>query len=571
LFLRVFNLKEIGEGMSEELKIIWILAIGFGLACLLGYSAHRMKLSPILGYVIAGYLIGPNFPGFVADPHLSEQLANIGVTLLMFAVGLNFKWNDLAAVKKIVLPGALILSLLSIGAGIFLSVYLGQTMQAGFVIGLAICVSSTVVIVRGLVDQNLLQTPQGHTVLGWTIVEDIISVLGLILLPTLVQSNLGGENSGVEFMYSLGTLILKIIALGVIIYYVGEKLVKEVLTVVARTRSHELFTLAILSCVFFIAIGSAYLFGVSLALGAFIAGTVVGKTEVSHQAAANALPMRDAFAVIFFLSVGMLFNPAVVKNNLPLFFGLLFIILALRPMMAFLIIKLAKYPQSIAISVAVAISQIGEYSFILAEEGNQLKILSDNAYDILVACAFISIMLNPLLFQLFRPLASQKTKKLFPENKEADQSLEALYKNADLQQSFLPRALVIGYGPVGRAVTHYLKESNFHPLVIDRNIDTVAAMKEKGIEAIFGDATQFQIMEKADLTNLQLMVVTTPDLHITQSIIQVAYHINPYIKIIARSHYKVDHQFLKFAEVPMVWDEEAAAEKMVSLLRTQLA
>lgn len=552
--------------MPEELKIIWILGVGLGVACVAGYAAQRMKLSPILGYLLAGYFIGPNSPGFIADQYISDQLANIGVTLLMFAVGLNFNWKDINAVKKIVVPGALVLCLLSICAGMFLSIYLGESVTTGFVIGVAICVSSTVVIVRVLADQNLLHTKQGHIVIGWTIIEDLVSVLGLILLPALIYSSSSEANPVAMVSYSILLVLLKVLALGLIVYFIGEKLIEKSLKIIARTRSHELFTLAILSSVFLIAVGSSYFFGISLALGAFIAGTVVGKTELSHQAAANALPMRDAFAVIFFLSVGMLFNPLALQYNLLLFAGVLIIILLLRPLLAFLIMKIAKCPAYAGFTLAFAISQIGEYSFILAEEGSRLKILPDSVYDIIVACAFISIALNPILFQLFRPLTHPKKHLASPDF--TDINLSILYEAKGSAQSFLPRAVVVGYGPIGRAVAHYLAKK-YQVLVIEQNIDTVSSGQEKNIEMLFGDATQLQLLERANLENIQLIVITTPDIHITQSIIEASQHINPNAEIVARVHFKSDYDLKKFGDIPVICDEEATAEKMIAAIRVR--
>lgn len=550
--------------MPDELKIIWILAIGLSIACGAGYLAQRLKLSPILGYLLAGYLIGPNSPGFIADQSISDQLANIGVTLLMFAVGLNFNWKDINAVKNIVVPGAIILSILSILAGIFLSVSLGETLTAGFVIGVAICVSSTVVIVRVLTDQHLLRSQQGYIVVGWTIIEDLVSVFGLILLPSLVFSTGSDSSPLMSIAYSLMIVILKILLLGLIVYFIGERLIEKILKVIARTRSHELFTLAILACVFLIAVGSSYFFGISLALGAFIAGTVVGKTELSHQAAANALPMRDAFAVIFFLSVGMLFNPIALKNNFPLFLGILAILLIFRPLIAFFILKIAKYPSYIGFTVALAISQIGEYSFILAEEGSRLNILPDNAYDIIVACALISIALNPLLFQIFKSQTSPKKQEYPMEDK--DLSLSTLYKGESPQKSFLPQAMVIGYGPVGKAAAHYLSQK-YQVLVIDQNIDSVSNSKEKNIEMLFGDATQLQLLERADIENIHIVIITTPDIHVTKLIIEAIQHANPKAEIIARVHFQADYEKVKFENVPIICDEDAAAEKMVAVIR----
>jgi CPA2 family monovalent cation:H+ antiporter-2 len=553
--------------MPEELKIIWLLAIGFGVACFFGYVAERLKLSPILGYLIGGYLIGPNFPGFVADPYMSEQLASIGVTLLMFAVGLSFNWKDLIAVRKLALPGALLLSAISIGAGIFYSVYLGESVPAGIVIGLAICVSSTVVIIRVLTDQNLLRTQQGHIVVGWTIVEDLISVLGLVLLPVLIQSS--KSNFFLNLSSSIGIALFKMALLAIFVYFIGKKLLEKILTCIARTRSHELFTLAVLASVFLIAVGSSYMFGVSLALGAFIAGTTVGKTEVNHQAAANALPMRDAFAVIFFLSIGMLFNPIVVMHHLPLFFGILVILLFIRPLLAFLIVKIAKYPTPIAFTVAIAIAQIGEYSFILAEEGSHLKVLPDSAFDILVACAFISVALNPLLFQLFKPFIFMRRKNKILENPDPTfPSLDT--PDTDWVKRSAQKVIVVGFGPVGQSIAHHLIEKQYRVTLIDQNIDTISFLKGWPIEALFGDATQLQILETADLENSALLVITTPDFQITQAIIQSAQQIHPYIKVLARAHFKADLNHTGFGDISIICDEEASSEKMITAIDIML-
>ncbi|MCB1149041.1 MAG: cation:proton antiporter, partial [Chlamydiia bacterium] len=520
----------------DDLTVIWLLAIGLGLACIFGYAAHKVKLSPILGYLVAGYLLGPNSPGFVADTQIAEQLASIGVTLLMFAVGLNFNWKDLLAVRKIALPGALTLSAFSIVVGSLYVVYLGETLLSGFVVGVAICVSSTVVIVRVLSDRGILHTPQGHIVVGWTIVEDLISVFGLLILPALVRSGASADAA----LYPLVWVLIKIVLLGVLVYVVGERLIEQILKVIARTRSHELFTLVILAVAFFFSFGTSYFFGVSLALGAFIAGTIVGRTEMSHQAAANALPMRDAFAVIFFLSVGMLFSPVAVTHNLSLFIGILVILLLLRPLLAFLIVKIARYPFAVALTVALAIAQIGEYSFILAEEGSNLGILPDNAYDILVACAFITIGLNPILFQLVEAFGRRILRGGRKNSSKLEElSIEKLQERKK-RGDFFPRAIVIGFGPVGRRVSEYLSKSGYAVLVIERNIDTVTSLKSSKTETIFGDATQFSILERAQIDTATLLVITTPDFSITHSIVETARGINPFIKIVARTRFAQD-------------------------------
>lgn len=557
--------------MAEEFKIIWLLAIGLGLACVLGYLAHLVKTPPILGYLLAGYLIGPYSPGFVADVVVAGQLANIGITLLMFVVGLHFNWKNLESVKSIALPGAVILSLLSIAIPILYSLCIHQSVVSGFVIGLAVCVSSTVVMVRILTDQGLIETRQGHIVVGWTIVEDLISVFGLILLPIIYSfatQDTPGES--VRSLQPFFLLLLKIALLGVVLRFAGKNLLDRVLSCVARTRSHELFTLAVLCCVFLIAIGSSYIFNVSLALGAFIAGTLIGETSLSHQAAANALPMRDSFSVIFFLSVGMLFNPAAVANNPKLFFGILSIIILIRPILAFLIMTVARYPIHVALTVSLAIAQIGEYSFIVAEEGNQLGILPHTMFDILIACSCISIGLNPILLQLFRPICS----KMFswPSHEQTLFSYPPLMAPTDAKNEMLaPRAIIIGFGPVGQKVFQYLVSQRFQVLVIDQNIDTVHLLKKDNIETIFGDACQSHILEKARIKDSIVLAITIPDFHSAKAIIQIAQDTNPFIKVIARSRFKQDSKGFESPTISIVCDEEASSEQFVSVMREQLA
>lgn len=544
----------------DELRIIWLLAIGLGLACFFGYVAQKAKQSPIIGYLLAGFLIGPNTPGFVADSYISEQLANIGVTLLMFAVGLSFNWKDLLAVKKIALPGALVLCSISIATGTLYSLYLGESWLAGFVIGLAICVSSTVVIVRVLTDQRILHTQQGHIVVGWTIVEDLVSVFGLILLPVFAATQVSGDTSNLDVFYQILWVLLKIGMLAFFVHFFGEKMIEKILKIIARTRSHELFTLAILAGTFLIAISSSYLFGVSLALGAFIAGTTVGKTEMSHQAAANALPIRDAFAVIFFLSVGMLFNPLSIIENVPLFFGILLIILIIRPVIAFFIMKLAKYQAGAAFTVALALAQIGEYSFIIAEEGSQLGILPDNAFDILVASAFITIGLNPFLFQLFK-----KDERFLNES-----PMEFINEEKNGESLFLPRAVVVGFGPVGQKISKHLLKRGYYVLIIDQNIDTIFSLQGKEFETIFGDAAHSHILEKAQIDQTKLLVISISDFSATGSIIRIAKKSNPFIQIIARLRFESDLIHNHWKGIPIVCDEEVTSERFISVINAEL-
>lgn len=382
-----------------SVKLVLILTIGFGLSSILGYLTFKMKLSPILGYLIAGYIIGPFSPGIVVDIKVTEQLAEIGVILMMFGVGLHFKWEDLVGVRRIAVPGAIIQMLVAVMMSIWAIHAIGGSLQTGLIIGLAVGVASTIVMLRVFLDNDQLQTTQGHISIGWLIVEDILTVMVLILMPVIASFFSDADYSISSISEALFIVILKITVLFGIVFTLGQKIVSKLLEFISNTESKELFTITILAMTFFIATGSSLLFGTSFALGAFLAGMVIGKTNVGHQASENSLPMRDAFVVLFFLSVGMLFNPEPILNNWAFFLSTLGIILLVKPLATILIVKLWKYPTQVALGVGLAVAQIGEFSFILAEEALKLHMLPEEGFDIIVACALVSIALNPPLFR----------------------------------------------------------------------------------------------------------------------------------------------------------------------------
>lgn len=388
------------ENIDANLHVVLILTFGFAFACILGYLSYRLNLSPILGYLLAGYLIGPYSPGFVAEMSIAEQLAEIGVVLMMFGVGLDFKWQDLTSVKHIAIPGAVVQTLAASILGALLIYSLGWSLKAGIVIGLAVGVASTIVLVRVLADNNLLRTKQGHIAVGWLVVEDLITVAFIILIPTLAEMSSNQEISYWEFI-KLGAIIAgKFALLAIIMLTIGRQVAGYVLTKIEATRSKELFTVGVLAVTFIVATGSAIVFGTSIALGAFIAGLVVGQTKVRHKAELHSTHMKDAFVVIFFLSIGMIFNPAAVIEYFPFFIGILAIIIIVKPLATLIICLVMKQPITTALTLAVALAQIGEFSFILAESGLKFKILPDEGYDLIVACAIVSISINPLLFKL---------------------------------------------------------------------------------------------------------------------------------------------------------------------------
>lgn len=532
---------------SYNLKIVLILTVGFALASVLGYFTQRIKLSPLLGYLLAGYVIGPYSPGFVADSQLAEQLAEIGVILMMFGVGMHFKWQDLINVKGIAIPGAIIQTTVSAVIGAALVYFLGWSIESGIIIGLSIGVASTVVLVRVLTDNNILHTPQGHIAVGWLIVEDILTVLVLLMLPVLAVVKSGAEIPMQDLTFKVMTILFKFIFLVGLMFTLGRRFVKYVLFHVARTRSHELFTLTMLALIFVIATGSALIFGTSIALGAFIAGMVIGQTDVKHQASANALPLKDVFVVLFFLSVGMIFNPQAIHDNFQLFIGILAIILLVKPLTAFLIVKVLGYSTHTGITVSIALAQIGEFSFILAEEAMRLKLLPDDGYDLIVACAIVSISLNPLLFSGAERLWRRLEKKM--------QSVSVGPRNEPIFKK-IRKAIIVGFGPVGKSTANLLEKIGYSVTIIERNIDTVAKLKEEKKRAVYGDATSSDILESAQIDDANLLVLTVPDKTIAVSIINIARQMHPKIEILTRVVYVSDEQFFRSLNVHLISSEE---------------
>ena len=387
---------------SLNLKIALILTVGFAFAALLGYISHRIKLSPIFGYLIAGYLIGPYSPGFVADLATAEQLSEIGVLLMMFSAGMHFKWQDLIKIRRIAIPGAVAQTLVATLIAVYAMTGLGWSLEARILFGLAIGVASTMVLIRVLSDNDLLKTRQGHVAVGWLIVEDLITVIVLLLIPAIAVYSTEKETLFQEISYAIIQVILKFILLASLMFTLGYKLVTFILTKIKMTHYPELFTLTILAITFAIAIGSNQIFGTSIALGAFLAGMVIGQTKVHNHVSAKITPLKDAFVVIFFLSVGMLFNPLAIVEHFYAFLITLAIILIAKPLTAFLISLTLRHPLKTALTVAIGLAQIGEFSFILSTEAMRYNLLSATGYDIVVACALISISINPALFKTIR-------------------------------------------------------------------------------------------------------------------------------------------------------------------------
>ena len=549
------------------------LSISLSLALVLGVLAKRLRLSPIIGYLLAGIALGPHTPGFVADAKMANDFAEVGIILLMFGVGLHFNFSDLLAVKKIAIPGSIGQILVAWILGMMVALLFGMELAASLVIGLAVSVASTVVLVRVLGDNDLLQSEQGHIAVGWLILQDIFTVFVLVILPVTASIRLPSEAGPGSLLSPIAWAFLRFAGLALLLTLVGRKVIPKLLYIVARTRSRELFTLAILSIAFAIATGSAALFGVSMALGAFLAGIVVGQTEVSHQAAADALPMRDAFAVLFFVSMGMLFNPHAISQTPLLLLGFLGIILFATPLTAFLIVWALHYSVRTALTVATALTQIGEFSFLLANEAMGLGVLSGNEQSVLVTCALISIALNPLLFRALNPLenwlrSKEKIWRFLSRRSESKGSQLNLAVQAQTPGTGA-KAVIVGYGPVGRTASRILKDFGFPLVIIDLNLDTVRNLAESGQSAIYGDASRQDILKAAGIKTADYLLVTIPDALTRTAVVLTARELNPQVHVFARARYLEERSWLDEIGATDVCIEEAetAIGLAIQLLR----
>lgn len=555
----------------HDLPLITTIAAAFFMAWLLGLITHRLRLSPMVGYLIAGMIIGPYTPGFVGDIHLASQLAEVGVILLMFGVGLHFHVGDLWAVKGVAIPGAVGQSLVAtlVAMGVFAA--MGWPVKAGVMIGMAMAVASTVVLIRVLSDNNLLDSIHGHIAVGWLIVEDIFTVVVLVLIPVLGEN--GGVQSAGNFWTSLGMAMLKLGVMVALVAVVGARVVPWVMVQVARLRSRELFTLTVLVLSITVAAGSAALFGASLALGAFLAGMVVAQTPVSQQAGADILPLRDAFAVLFFVAVGMQFSPAFLLQNPWMLFAGLGIVMIVKPLTALIIVALSGYAAKTALVVALGLAQIGEFSFILSELARKHGVMPDSAHNVLVATAILSISVNPLLFRALNGLESGLRRR--PGlwrllNLRVSRHIEATNAAASekVEATALPLAIVVGYGPVGQAVERLLRESGFTTVVIDLNMDTVSNLNRKGATAIFGDASQAEVLQHAGIAKADYLVITLPHSVNRAPLVTTARQANSRVQIIVRARYLNEGKDLEQLGANDAIYEEA--EAAVALVRTLL-
>jgi monovalent cation:H+ antiporter-2, CPA2 family len=542
--------------VHEETALIATIAGGLGLAFLLGLLAVRLRMPPLVGYLLAGVAVGPFTPGFVADAGLASQLAEIGVILLMFGVGLHFSPEDLWAVRKIAVPGALAQIAVATLLGMLVSHLWGWPWGSGLVFGLCLSVASTVVLLRALEDRGALETGEGRIAVGWLIVEDLVTVLVLVLLPALAVP-LGGDPGEAASTGSLGAVIgmtlAKVAAFVGIMFVVGRRTVPWLLERVARTGSRELFTLGVLAVALGIAVGAASLFGVSFALGAFFAGVVISESDLSTKAASDALPLQDAFSVLFFVAVGMLFDPMVLVRQ-PLRVAAVVLIVMVGKSLAALAIVLAfGRPWKTALTISASLAQIGEFSFILAALGLSLGLLPPEAQSLIVAGALISITLNPLTFAANAGIESWLARRT-PIRMTQDIVLPKLLR---------AHTVLIGHGRVGGRVAAALAARNLPYVVVEADLDSATGLLKQGIPVVYGDAARPGVLEHAGLKEARLLVVTAPDAFQARAAIELARRIQPEIDIVVRTHTDAERAYLEGKNVgKAVMGEQELAEAM---------
>ena len=545
--------------MTHNIDLILTLISGLSVALFFGLLSKYLKLSPIVGYIFAGILV--NFiPNIHIDFDTASQFAEIGVILLMFSVGLNSHIKDLVAVKNVAIPGAISQIVITTVASMLLAHIIGWDFKAGLIFGISISVASTVVLMLVLSDNHVLHTKIGHTAVGWLVVEDLFTILVLVLLPAIFSPNISNTN----LLPIFGITVLKLIFLTVFTLLVGGKLIPYFLTFISKIGSRDLFTLSVLTLAIGIAFGSAHFFDASMALGAFLAGIVVGQSDFSARAASEALPIKDIFAVLFFVSVGMLLDVNELRNSWQLMFLTLFIILVIKPLIAFLVVVFLKKPLKQAISIGVALAQTGEFSFILASLGTSLDILPKEAYSAIIASSIISITLNPILFKSINPFVNFLNKKGINTNKirkENENNID--FNNIESEQDNI---IVVGYGPVGKAVTKILNDKGIKVIIIELNIETVKNInniKSSCLNALYGDANQREVLINAGIKNARAFIISST-LASSKEIIEIVKFLNPNVQILVNTSYINDIEILKEKGADIVFSGELAVSQILS-------
>lgn len=547
--------------MPHDTPLIATIVIGLCLAFVFGALANRLRISPLVGYLLAGVVCGPYTPGFVADQELTLQLAEIGVILLMFGVGLHFSVKELLSVKAIAVPGALVQIIAATALGTGLGLIIGWDLTGSVVFGLALSTASTVVLLRAMQERRLMETDRGRIAVGWLIVEDLVMVLTLVLMPAIAGLIHGNATTAISDPLAaalglgiIGIIVLTLVKIAVFIalmLIVGKRVVPWILEAISASGSRELFRLGVLAIALGVAFGAANLFGVSLALGAFFAGMVMSESELSHQAAEESLPLRDAFAVLFFVSVGMLFDPMVLVNNPLSLLATLLIIMIGKSVAAFLIMRAFRYPAGTSLTISASLAQIGEFSFILAGLGVSLKLLPPEARDLVLAGAILSILCNPLVFIGFEKLRPFIESKLYGKQ-SAEVTELSTNDNPDFTTTIPPHptklsghTIIAGYGEVGSRVVEKLRTVKRPLLVIENAEKPAAELRDTGVEVVLGNAADGEILNIAGITKAQCLILALPYAFESARIIALARQKNPSLEIIARAESVIEAGYLR--------------------------
>jgi CPA2 family monovalent cation:H+ antiporter-2 len=524
----------------HDLSVILTFTGGLAGALVLGFLAQRLRVFPIVGYLLAGIVVGPFTPGFVANNAIAEQFAEIGVILLLFGIGLRFHLSEMIAMWRIVVPGALIQSAMSTGALALILHLMGWSWTAGIILGMAVSVASTVVMALVLAKWHDLHAPVGYIAIGWTVVEDLLTIAMLLMLPIVFAPDAGATQSAGA---ALGIAALKVGGLVMAVVLLGRWVIPGALERVERTRSHELFTLSVLVLALGIAVSSAQVFGVSMALGAFLAGLAVGRSEFAARAALDAVPMRDAFAVLFFVSVGMLFDPRSLLHAPLTILAVLAVVVIVKPLAALLTVRGLGVPLATAVPVGAAFSQVGEFSFILASSARQLGLINDTGWNAVVAASIISIVLNPSIYAWARRVSSSAPK--------------AAPRMAGTRPAIDPRrCILVGYGPVGRVVRRLLEERDATITVVDLNLATIRDLRAEGLTAVYGDVLRPGTLEEAGIETSGTLILSA-DIEDAAEIIRQARLLNPELRILARCAHLRDAVELQRAGANVVAAGEA--------------
>jgi CPA2 family monovalent cation:H+ antiporter-2 len=553
--------------MPHHTPLISTIVVGLVLAFALGVLANRVRISPLVGYLLAGVLVGPFTPGFVADQSLANDLAEIGVILLMFGVGLHFTPEELLSVRGIAIPGAIAQILVATLLGMGLASYLGWSVGAGLVFGLALSVASTVVLLRALQERRLVDTERGRIAVGWLVVEDFAMVLTLVLLPALAGILKGNAGAGaaalaLPILATLG----KVAAFVAVMLVIGKRVIPWILHFVAHAGSRELFRLAVLAIALGVAYGASTLFDVSFALGAFFAGMILSESELSQRAASETLPLRDAFAVLFFVSVGMLVDPSIVVRELGPLLGAVLIVIVGKSVAAFVIVRLFGYPSSTALTISASLAQIGEFSFILAGLGVGLELLPERGRDLILAAAIISILVNPLLFAALDWYLARCEAAHAGDVEGTAESVQA--SRQPLAPTHLrDHVVLVGHGRVGSVVSAGLKEAGMPLLVIESNADLAAKLKETGSEVISGNAADPDVVKAANFAAARYLIVAIPDVFEGGQVVEQARAINAALFITARAHSEEEIAHLqKRGATSVIMGEHEIAKAMLAAI-----